>query len=1647
MLLEPLRIRESLVKMLLICIVVPASMLVCAAQGPTPTTFTNHTNLLGTTNFSGVAIGIADMNGDGRDDIIRYNQGTDLNIQYQTAPKDFFDSEAIERVSNTSEWSTAIADVDGNGFNDIIVGGSFNNLKLLYNQNGIADYVNTNIQGSNIFIQGLNFVDIDNDGHLDIFACNDVGDSRKFVNNGRGIFSPSPSLINTETVIPSDNSGNYSSVWTDYDNDGDLDLYISKCKIGANSPTDPRRVNMLLENDGNNNFTEVAERAGLAVGAQTWTADFADIDNDGDLDAFIANHYDDNQLFINNGNGTFTDITVISGLNVIDRQSGFFAIQTLFRDFNNDGYVDLLVTGNEHFLFYNNGNRSFTEAPNPFGPNDIESVAVGDLDHNGYLDIYAGYAELFTTPSRIPDEMYLNNGNGNNFIAVQVEGTASNSNAIGARIEIYGSWGIQIREVRSGEGYGIMNSFTQHFGLGSADRVDRIVVKWPSGTTQELRNPAVNAYHKIIEESDCLGACNDGDPCTVNDTYDSNCNCIGNFVDSDRDGVCDTQDFCPDFNNNLIGTPCNDGNPCTIGETYNTNCGCSGGVEQDEDNDGICAALDQNDNDPCIPNSSTCESGPENCSLYDFTGFENQDLGIWIDGGAAASFTNNPVFAATGNSSYLLTGNLGQASSIFTSNLPLSGAGALTLSFSYLPLSMEDGDGFMVEYASNGTDYQILRSYAYGVQFTDVRRTDMLTLPNVNFTNNSRLRIRTATNETSDYIILDDISVEICSDNVINCVVGTACDDGNPCTIGEALDVNCNCGGGTIIDSDNDGICDANDTCPNFNNALIGQLCNDNDPCTTGERWDNNCGCSGGIITDADNDGLCAALDVNDNDACVPNNTNCNPPPTGTGDPTGDTDCTTLAFTGFENGAFGNWQDGGQFVRPLTDPFFAFSGTYSYYLQGNGGIQSSIFSIPLDATPYESLLFTFDLFTLDVEDGDQLIVEYSNDEFNYTVYATATVGQEIINDARYNMELELRGIPFGQKMMVRLRAAASSQSDFFILDNMRLQGCSNTSIACAVGTSCDDGNACTIGSVFDSNCDCVGGSFLDGDGDGVCDTDDRCPNFNNNLIGQPCNDGDPCTVGEVWNSNCGCSGGTIVDNDGDGFCFAFDPDDNNACLPNSTNANCADSSTDCVLINETDFEGSDLGIWNVGGDGAKLLTSEVYANSGVNTYFIQGNLGAASSLFTNPLNLSTYESVIVEFYFHAFSLEDSDRFHLEIGSNGNYIVARTFERGIDFNTDDRISASLSLEGFTLTNNMSLRFRAETDSFDDFLILDDIRVSGCGAVAIACVPGTACDDGDPCTLGERYDGNCNCIGGTLIDADRDGICIGNDVDDNDPCRPNTNSPFCNNGELNCEIFESEDFETNSLGTWESGGTFGVLFKSETFSDGGEYIFYMRGNAGRSSSLISAPLNVAGSEAIEFTFNYLPLAMTTGDSFVVEIARDGVNFQIVKTFVEGTDFINETRYIETVVIDNFALSNNTRVRIRTTADNDDYLILDAVSLASCSQSFSNDKNEVSQRSRSTLQSEQIEENIEDNLEDTKILIYPNPTTDLVTIALSKKVAQLQKLSIYNTQGQLLKTMTIQNQLTKIDLSEYKSGMYLFKIETEGIRDFELQRIIKQ
>lgn len=460
--------------------------------------FTNSNSLLSNTDFhSGVAIAVTDMNNDGKDDIVRMNGGNNLTIEFQNQTDEIFTTFNIGSIDNGSQWSMCVADVNNDGHNEVLAGGAYDDVKLAMANNDGSSYLTTYLPGPGMFLQGSNFADINNDGFIDVFACHDDAESRIWGNDGTGNLMPQDDWIDMTTNPVSDNSGNYGSVWTDFDNDGDLDLYIAKCRQGVSDTTDARRINALFVNDGNGNYTEMAEEYGLKIKWQSWTADFQDVNNDGWMDCFITNHDHESQLLINDGTGHYVE-AMNTGINV-----NGLPIQGVMRDFDNDGFVDVIVSGTAHHIFKNNGDLTFTEVTGIFDSNDMESFALGDLNNDGFVDVYGGYANVYTTPSNIDDVIWLNDGNSNNHLAVQLQGTVSNRNAIGARIEIYGDWGIQVREVRSGESYGIMNSMIQYFGLGTVTEIDSVVVNWPSGIKETETNVTPNSTLLLIE-GNCL---------------------------------------------------------------------------------------------------------------------------------------------------------------------------------------------------------------------------------------------------------------------------------------------------------------------------------------------------------------------------------------------------------------------------------------------------------------------------------------------------------------------------------------------------------------------------------------------------------------------------------------------------------------------------------------------------------------------------------------------------------------------------------------------------------------------------------------------------------------------------------------------------------------------------------------------------------------------------------------------------------------------------------------------------------------------------------------------------------------------------------------------------------------------------------------
>jgi len=302
---------------------------------------------------------------------------------------------------------------------------------------------------------GVVFGDYDNDSDVDLYVANDGMANFLFRNEGDGTFRDvgmvSGSALN-EGGRPEAGMG---TDFGDYDNDGDLDIVV--CNFQWESCR-------LFENDGNGHFadaTSVTDVAAPTLSVLTFGTDFFDCDNDGHLDLFMANgHVNDNaqlfdasvsypqrdQIFRNDGKGTFVDVTSSSGpgleLVMVGRGAAF-------GDYDNDGDIDVFVL--------NNNQR-------------------GVLLRNG------GVA-------------------GNHWITLTAVGSASNRDGIGARIQVTAGDLVQVEEVRSGSSYLSQNDLRVHFGLGAHELVDRIEIRWPSGAVQVLQDVAVDQFLTIEEPS------------------------------------------------------------------------------------------------------------------------------------------------------------------------------------------------------------------------------------------------------------------------------------------------------------------------------------------------------------------------------------------------------------------------------------------------------------------------------------------------------------------------------------------------------------------------------------------------------------------------------------------------------------------------------------------------------------------------------------------------------------------------------------------------------------------------------------------------------------------------------------------------------------------------------------------------------------------------------------------------------------------------------------------------------------------------------------------------------------------------------------------------------------------------------------------
>ncbi|MFN8339464.1 MAG: CRTAC1 family protein, partial [Saprospiraceae bacterium] len=389
---------------------------------------------------------------------------------------------ALGNIQSKSPLSVIVGDVDNNNYSDILTGGQYNGIRIVKSSIDGSYYTAIQLPEDAIYTQASALADMNGDGLLDIFICHDEGTSGIWRNLGNGEYVRDNMGIDLNTNPPSDNSGNYGVVFTDFDNDGDQDFYISKCRAGVTDPNDGRRINQLYVNDGTYHYTEMASAYGLRDGSQSWITEFQDIDNDGDMDALIINHYTASRLLLNSGNGYFSEVTSGSGLESLPNG----ILQALMRDFDNDGDVDLLYAGMSGAGYYsNNGNGTFSQQfINLLSSNgqQLRSFVVGDFNHDGFYDIYASY--YWSTFA--PDKLWLNNGNNNESLPIILKGWEGNRNAIGAKITLLQGNNKQVREIRAGESYGISNSHCIIFGLGLNTSIDELEVTWPDGKNDKI---------------------------------------------------------------------------------------------------------------------------------------------------------------------------------------------------------------------------------------------------------------------------------------------------------------------------------------------------------------------------------------------------------------------------------------------------------------------------------------------------------------------------------------------------------------------------------------------------------------------------------------------------------------------------------------------------------------------------------------------------------------------------------------------------------------------------------------------------------------------------------------------------------------------------------------------------------------------------------------------------------------------------------------------------------------------------------------------------------------------------------------------------------------------------------------------------------
>ena len=298
----------------------------------------------------------------------------------------------------------SFVDYDDDGWDDISITTANGLQPQFYKNNSgtfTADFLN--LPNLNYQTKQINWVDFDNDGDKDLFITSDTNGNRLLENDGSFIFSD----ITISAGLPNANMFTFGSSWGDINNDGYLDIYVSNRDItGVNS-------NKLYKNNGNGTFSDISVSAGVDLVSLSFCSAFLDFNNDGYQDIYISNDktYTTNVLYKNNGDETFDDVSQISETDIaID------AMSVTVEDFNSDGWVDMYITNGPqgNVFLKNNGDGTFVDIAETSGTL-FNSLGWGasflDAENDGDIDLYVSGEVNGSNPSYISAAFYENLGN------------------------------------------------------------------------------------------------------------------------------------------------------------------------------------------------------------------------------------------------------------------------------------------------------------------------------------------------------------------------------------------------------------------------------------------------------------------------------------------------------------------------------------------------------------------------------------------------------------------------------------------------------------------------------------------------------------------------------------------------------------------------------------------------------------------------------------------------------------------------------------------------------------------------------------------------------------------------------------------------------------------------------------------------------------------------------------------------------------------------------------------------------------------------------------------------------------------------------------------------------------------------------------